>query len=70
MKHTINSYGDYYHEIIVTLNGWITTWKWYGDCLELSHELIDYILDKSLEAYIEFCTVPDKYYYSPILEDW
>lgn len=66
MNYKIETMGDYFHEIDVTLNGWFIQYLWYGSKDELE-DLFDHILDQSLVEYINFCTTPnDDYYYHPL----
>ena len=55
MKLSIDSQADYRHEITVDINGWLTTWIWYGSEEEIE-PLLDFILDESLEEYLVFCS--------------
>ena len=55
MKLSIDSHADYLHEITVNINGWFTTWTWYGGENEIE-PLLDRILDESLEEYLIFCS--------------
>jgi hypothetical protein len=64
MTYSISTHSDYFHEIDVTLNGWKLTWTWYGDSGNFPEDILNFILDKSLDSYIEFCTVPDDDYYN------
>lgn len=62
MTYSIDTHNDYFHEILVTLNGWHLTWTWYGSEVELE-DILDFILDQSLTEYINFCFKPDDNYY-------
>jgi hypothetical protein len=48
----------------VHLNGWTTRWDWQGDENDVPQCMIDFILEESLEFYIQFCTIPDDGYYA------
>jgi hypothetical protein len=63
MNYSISTHSDYFHEIHVTLNGWSLDWSWYGESGDFPEDILHFILDKSLDSYIEFCTIPDDHYY-------
>ena len=65
MKHELISLGDYRHVIQYSINGWELLWFWHGSIEEFTEDLLNFVLDESLELYIQFCTEPhDSHYFN------